>query len=117
MYAPCGHEPGMVRRAETNDIEVLNTYGPPLGVVQDFRYAAYRTHLSAYDTLLLYTDGITEAGRNRRELLGVEGLIQCFTQLPRDLSVENAAGWIVEQVNSYAGGFRDDVCLVVARLE
>jgi PAS domain S-box-containing protein len=116
-YAPCGHEPAMICRAATNDIEVLSTYGPPIGVVKDFQYEEYRTHISGCDTLLLYTDGITEAGQNRRQLLGVEGLIELFSQLPQDLPVDDLAERIVEQVNSFAGGFRDDVCLLVARLE
>ncbi len=105
----------MVRRGSANEIEVLQTNGPPIGAVESVRYIEFDVQLRVGDTLLLYTDGITEAGQNRKELLGTDGLVRYFSDMPSSLDVEEAAEWIVNQAGSFGGGFRDDVCLILAR--
>ena len=116
IYTSCGHEPGMIHRAGTNAVELLESEGAPLGVTADARYETATTRLLQDDTLLLYTDGLSEAGPSRRELLGTAGLIRIF-QAPREVRDADAvAAEIVADAGDFAGGmFHDDVCVLLAR--
>ncbi len=114
-YASCGHEPGLIRRV-SGVVEKTETTGPPLGVAQNAEYGELTITLFSGDSLLLYTDGISEAGPNRRELLGTEGLMQMLATVPTDTSVAAQAEALVAEVSRYAGGvFRDDVAVLMAQ--
>ena len=117
-YCSCGHEPGLVKRAGTGAVESLLTTGPPLGVAENAAYEEERVMLASGDALLLYTDGISEAGLSRRDLLGTFGLTRLFGALPDGLAVLAEAEMLVTQVSDFAGGvFRDDVAVLLARRE
>jgi hypothetical protein len=115
-YVSCGHEPGLIRRASDDSIEQLRTTGPPLGAAESAVFVAAEARLSPGDTLLLYTDGLSESGPSRQQLLGTEGMIEFLKQLPPDLETAQAAQWLVTQAGIPSDGvFRDDVCVLLAR--
>ena len=64
VYCSCGHEPALIRRAG-DTVEVLKTTGPPIGLVGDADYAEDTVTLKSGDSLMIYTDGLSEAGPNR----------------------------------------------------
>jgi serine phosphatase RsbU (regulator of sigma subunit) len=77
VYANGGHPPGLVLRAIDRTIERLPTTGALLGAVPDADWTEHTVPIGDGDTLLLYTDGVTEAragarffgeGRVRRSL-------------------------------------------------
>jgi len=114
-YCSCGHEPGLVRRAN-GTVEVLKTAGPPLGVAENAKYSESSVTLSSGDCLLLYTDGISESGPNRRELLGVEGLTRLLGALSQGEDAQAETEALVAEVSAYTSGvFRDDVAVILAR--
>ncbi len=114
-YASCGHEPGLIRRANCA-IEELETTGPPLGVDQNASYSDGTVTLAPGDTLLLYTDGLSEAGPTRRNLLGTAGLTRLFAALPQDTSAQSQAETLVRQASDYAAGrFHDDIAVLTLR--
>lgn len=114
-YASCGHEPGLVRRTD-NTVEELETTGPPLGVDQNALYSDLAVTLAPGDTLLLYTDGLSEAGPSRRDLLGTAGLTRLFAALPEDASAQSQAETLVRQAGDYAAGrFHDDIAVLTLR--
>ena len=115
-YASCGHEPGLARRAATGEVERLEPTGLPLGVAESASYGEAEITLSPGDTLLLYTDGLSESGPSRLEMLGTEGLTRLVATLPEGEDVDAAARRIVAEANTNASGvFRDDVCVLLAR--
>ena len=74
--------------------------------------------LSSGDTLLVYTDGISEAGPSRRELLGTDGLKGLFQSISCGIGMQECAETLVGKAEGYAGGsFRDDVAVLLARRE
>jgi len=74
-YALAGHEPPIVVRARTGAADRLpDAGGPPLGPFPAPGYAAAAGMLERGDTLVLYTDGVTEAMNEAHELFGIEGL-------------------------------------------
>ena len=45
------------------------------------RYQTIRVGLGAHDTVILYTDGLTEAARNQDEFFGDDRLYECLPEL------------------------------------
>ena len=67
------------------------------------------------DTLLLFTDGITEATNKDGEEFGEAGLIEAV-RAEQDLPIERLQDRILEKVSTFSGREQeDDITLVVAR--
>jgi anti-sigma regulatory factor (Ser/Thr protein kinase) len=74
-YASAGHTPAILWRAETQTTEQLKATSLPIGIF-GYRGEATRTlTLKPGDTLLFYTDGITEAESPEGELFGLDRLL------------------------------------------
>lgn len=72
-YANGGHNPGVLVRAG-GEIERLGATGTPVGLLPKAAYGTERVTLAPGDTLVLYTDGITEAEDVQDEEFGLERL-------------------------------------------
>jgi hypothetical protein len=83
----------------------LDVYGLPLGLRSDVAYDEIRHALVSGDTLLLYTDGITETLNASRELFGFERLA-AFLQREAHKPAEG----IVMETWSATRAFGGDVC-------
>ena len=77
VYSDAGHPPALALDPATSRIHRLSTTGPLLGAVEDAEWSEVSFALEPGATLLLYTDGVTEArsgvrffgeGRVRRAL-------------------------------------------------
>ena len=83
VYARAGHNPPILKEfPHRGDATLLDAVGEvPLGIVEDVKYSESSVKLHPGQTLILYTDGITEAKRPGGEMFGVEGversLIHC----------------------------------------
>lgn len=67
-----GHCPPLIVRRDGTIEEIAST-GPLLGLLQNANWRSYSTHLESGETLILYSDGVTESTRDGEEL-GVCGL-------------------------------------------
>ncbi|MDP2182745.1 MAG: SpoIIE family protein phosphatase [Actinomycetota bacterium] len=66
VYANGGHPPALFRFADGSGVERLATTGPLLGAIADASYGEQVVPVVPGDTVLLYTDGVTEARRGNR---------------------------------------------------
>jgi sigma-B regulation protein RsbU (phosphoserine phosphatase) len=73
-YASAGHNPALL--LSDGRSETLKATGPPLGVDPDARFEQVEARPAPGSRLLVYSDGISEAMSDRRELLGVERLAE-----------------------------------------
>lgn len=72
-YANAGHNPPLhIRR--TNEGSWLAPTAPAIGLVEGFTAQEARLRLASGDTLLLYTDGVTEAFNPQEQMFGQERL-------------------------------------------
>lgn len=113
-YVNCGQEPALVRRSADNRIEVLSPTGPILGIIPEAQYQEKELLLDEGDTLAIFTDGLTDAGRQRHaslEVSGVAALLAGLATAPPQATVDQL---IQGADQSAQGGVRDDVCLLVA---
>ena len=78
-YASAGHPPPLLRRAADRSIGALDAVGScPLGIDESETFQEAAVQLERDDTLLLYTDGITEARGLAEVLFGVDRLTRVF---------------------------------------
>ncbi len=93
----------------------LGQPGTLLGIIDPLRLEECEADLAPGETLLLYTDGVTEAGRSRGQL-GEEGLLELCAQRS-----DRALGELLKSIEAtaleHAGGRpRDDIALLALRL-
>jgi len=97
-----GHPPPLLRRAD-GGIEALPPDGPIVGAFSGSEWASRRGWLRPGDTLLLYSDGVTEALSPAGEELGSERLVRVFGQLGA-LPPGPLARGVLEAVDRFRGG-------------
>jgi PAS domain S-box-containing protein len=114
--AMAGAEPPLLWRASTGGIEALEAPSLMLGIVPDWEGSATpAVQMQEGDTLLLFTDGITEARRGR-QFLGVEGVTRIVAARSPQEPLDATVHAIIEAAREFTGGpARDDVCLLAAR--
>jgi serine phosphatase RsbU (regulator of sigma subunit) len=111
-YVSCGQEPALLRRSAGGNVDELPPTGAVLGMSESSVYQENVIPLAAGDAFALYTDGLTEAGPDRRHLLGVSGLASIFQQSQG--TAQEMVDQVIGGVEAYSNGvFRDDVCLLV----
>ena len=71
QIASAGHFP--ILRSSKNGVTPLEATGLPLGMFSTSRYFVHRARLEPGDSLLLYTDGISEARDSSDEEYGIDG--------------------------------------------
>jgi serine phosphatase RsbU (regulator of sigma subunit) len=109
-----GHMSPMIRRAK-GTIEELpeDNVGIPLGVIEGFSYQHVERTLDPGDTVVIYTDGVSEAMNRDSELFGFERLRTLVAQAPGRASELGTA--IRQDVRRHANGRpqNDDITLMV----
>lgn len=108
-----GHPPALVLRAD-GGAEYVNTVGGQLvGILADARFVSARLHLAAGDTLVLYTDGLTEArigtGTQRYD---DEGALIEFAGDHAPSSAEEIVESIKSLLDSFGVGLEDDTAVL-----
>ena len=107
----------MVVHPDGSSIELALTGGVALGVMPGLDYQEDSATLNPGDTLILYTDGVSEAMNASGEEFGVERLQQIFANQP-PTSARMTIEAIMQAVSDFAGDTpqSDDVtCLVLRR--
>jgi phosphoserine phosphatase RsbU/P len=113
IYENAGHCPGLLIRSN-GSAELLRGSGAVLGVLPDWIYQDSTVQLERSDTLLLCTDGVTEAENTRLEEFGDQRLLEAARA--RNGSALDTQRAVMQQVTAYCGGnFRDDATLLVLR--
>lgn len=116
FYVNAGHNHPILLRAKTDEVEMLRATGQLLGPFPAERYRTEFALMDRGDILLLYTDGISDAANERRELYGEQRLIAKLRELklktPREI-----CQLILEDVQQHNRlvEFSDDKTLVVIK--
>ena len=118
VFATAGAEPPLILRRDGSRDEV-ETRGVPLGFVTPQEYLEMEYFFEPGETLLLATDGITEA-RSGMNFLGYEGMAALagsrFSASAFPTPVQEIAQTILEGAQEFAGGvLHDDACLLLIR--
>jgi serine phosphatase RsbU (regulator of sigma subunit) len=116
-YANGGHNPPLLIRADGKTRE-LTAKGIALGVIEEIKISQKAVKLHPGDTIIFYTDGVTEAMNEDYDEFGVDRLTVVGKNM-RKMSPAEIVDAITEAVAEHAGGTpqSDDVTLVVMKAE
>jgi sigma-B regulation protein RsbU (phosphoserine phosphatase) len=109
-YANCGHLPPILVRAD-GAVERLPATATVLGVFKEWSSEESTVDLAPGDTLVLFSDGVTEAGVETEAEFGDDGLLAVIHG-NRSTDAETLVNAIISAV---AGEKEDDVTVVVVR--
>ena len=118
-YANGGHNAPLIRHADGSSTLLPLTGGIALGVIDGIEYEQAEVRLERGETLILYTDGVTEAMNEAEEEFGLDRLAAVLTSHPSN-DPEEVNGAIFEAVRAFAGDApqSDDItCLTLCRSE
>lgn len=117
-YASAGHNPPLLIHAADGSIQSLDARGIVLGVVEIAQFEQKTIYMKPGDTLVLFTDGVTDAIDSSEHLYGREHLVECL-QSCAGLDADQILEGILEHVDQYQGSAprTDDLTLVVFRRE
>jgi PAS domain S-box-containing protein len=113
-YASAGHETQVVKR-RTGGTTLMSATGPILGITEH-RYEQAIDYLGPGDSVILFTDGLTEARSKARELLELNRVVAAIDRIPSEAS----AAAIVSRLERLAMNWaenrpHDDLALLVVR--
>jgi sigma-B regulation protein RsbU (phosphoserine phosphatase) len=111
-----GHTPALVVRG--GEVETVASTGLPIGMFCAEEFPTRRLQLAAGDTLLLYSDGLTEALDPGGEEYGLERLIASLRAAPGRSSGETVSGCLAGlDAFRQSQGQGDDLTILALRRE
>jgi serine phosphatase RsbU (regulator of sigma subunit) len=113
-YANCGHPSGLVLRGDDALLRLDSTC-TVLGLFKEWECSVGECGLAPGDTVVLYTDGVTESFNAAGEEFGEERLVEAL-RLHRQLAPLDLLEAVVRQVQLFSPDEQhDDITLIVAR--
>ena len=113
----CAANAGMITPILLRDggVQMIETYGLPLGAMAEARYSETAVELRPGDTIVLVSDGIVEAHGPGGELFGFERLEQALALKPPLAHPDKLIDDLIGQVLEFAGDAQqhDDMTVVV----
>ena len=114
-YIRGGHpSPLLVRHGEVSELYTEGSF--PVGLVEQAEFFATTVKLEPEDTLVLFSDGITEAENPERELFGDARVMKTLAGWQEE-SLETVKRLLLETITTFARGAAqtDDMTVLVVR--
>jgi sigma-B regulation protein RsbU (phosphoserine phosphatase) len=114
-YLNAGHpSPLLLRRGSVSEIFTEGSF--PVGLIPEADYVAVRATLEPGDTLVLFSDGVTEAADPEEQMYGVPRLTEVLTG-QHDAPLDQLQKRVVDSVEKFARGASqaDDITLLFIR--
>jgi PAS domain S-box-containing protein len=96
----------------TRGVEEVGEHGPLLGALPDVHWHDFTLHLEAGETLIAYTDGITDARGEGGERFGLERLCDTLSGLSSTGAAEAIAGMTRALDEFQSGAHADDTAAI-----
>jgi len=118
QYSNAAHHPLMVYRANTGEIENIDTDGIPIGLEKTTHYGLAETKIEKGDILVLYTDGIIEAMNANGDQFSYERLESVIRKNSKE-STEVILKKLKSMIKAFVGTARqhDDQTILLAKIK
>ena len=112
-----GHEPLLILRAASGKCEVVDAFGPWMGINEGIEKHLHESvgKLETGDLLVFHSDGVVEAGATRHDPYGLDRLCAAVERL-HDQSAQAICCEILHEARAWSPGPQeDDMSIVVVR--
>jgi serine phosphatase RsbU (regulator of sigma subunit) len=113
-YVNCGHLSALLLRSD-NTVDKLDSTCTVVGLFKEFDCKMAESRLSSGDTLVLYTDGVTESFNDAGEDFGEHRLIEAMRRHRQLPSLDLMASIVAEVQQFSTAEQHDDITLIVAK--
>lgn len=108
-----GHPPPLLLSADGSAYYADTVGGHAAGITDDARFVAHKFHLSRGDTMVLYTDGLTEANTGvGHERYDDEGALLAFVDDRAPAAADSIVNALKELLTSFGPGVKDDAAVL-----
>jgi serine phosphatase RsbU (regulator of sigma subunit) len=116
-YADAGHEPPFILQPDGVVRSVAKAGGIVLGLLPDYEFAGGTLHLKPGESLVLYTDGVTEAMNASHQLFGADALVKTLSQAGLSIGSNRIIQALLEAIRAHVGEAHqsDDITMLVIR--
>jgi sigma-B regulation protein RsbU (phosphoserine phosphatase) len=114
-YIKAGHpSPLLLRQGNVSELYTEGSF--PVGLIPEADYTSATLQLEPEDTLVLFSDGVTEAENSAHDLFEVSGLSNVLAG-QKDVPVEELQQSVFDAVRAFSKGAEqsDDITLLVVR--
>jgi phosphoserine phosphatase RsbU/P len=116
-FVNAGHNPPILYHGNSGTMEELEGTGIALGIMDDAEYGQDEVQMYPGDTIILYTDGVTEAINEREEMFEVERLLSVIKDT-NNATAQETLERIITSVFQFSGTQPqfDDITLMVVKV-
>ncbi len=117
-YCNAGHNPPILlsKSGKHEIVDVSKCSGLPVGIFSDYTYVDSTTTISRNDSLILYTDGLTEAENGKQQLYDTDRLLATLSrQGVASLNAKDLLETVLADVEGFVAGApqSDDLTIMV----
>lgn len=112
-YVNGGHDAPILMGSEGIKAR-LNASGPAVGVMPGAKFSIHQVQLNPGETLLVYTDGVTEALNSREEIFGEKRLLTFLESSSQQLPTNVLLNQLESELNAHVGTAQpsDDITIL-----
>lgn len=116
-FVNCGHNPPVLRAADGSVKFLHSEPSSVLGIDENAEFTIRHARLEAGESILLYTDGVTEAVASDDSFYGESRLLETLGALPPEASAEDVVRRVVGDLSDFAQHCpqADDITLLCVR--
>lgn len=116
LFSNAGHNPFLHYNKKTDSIEEVKVKGVAVGFLEEYEYSLGEIDIGYEDIMVFYTDGVTEAENEKRELFGLNRLKETLDE-NKEKSAEEIKKSILNEVFKFRGAYEqvDDITLIVMK--
>ena len=116
IYCNAGHPHPIILRNNEQEEVVEQSHGIPVGVRTKLKFSESSLFLATGETLIFYTDGVTEEYNEEGDFFGTERLYSVIKPL-HELSTQNIVNKTLDVLERFRGGsdVHDDTTLVALK--
>jgi sigma-B regulation protein RsbU (phosphoserine phosphatase) len=116
-YADAGHEPPFILQSSGGVRTVDKIGGIVLGFLPDHEFTAGTMQLNPGESLVLYTDGVTEAMNTAHQLFGAAAVEKTLATAGKDASSERVVEVLLDEMSKFVGEAHqsDDITTLVIK--
>ncbi len=116
-FINCAHNPPCIRRSDGSVDFLKPKANSVLAVFEDANFEAEKFILNKGDTLICYTDGVTEAMDKNSKLFGDDRLLSAVKKFEEKDTLANQLNTITKDIENFVGDSEqsDDICILLLR--